>query len=216
MKCPTLDGHGASICPKKEEHMISGARAIYVLVITLIFLLPISAPGQDRRDYIIAKGGVYSPTGGLDDLNLGAGFNGEIAWGHYFSPNFALEIGAGYFESDDVGVVPFMAMGKAIYPTGNWELFAELGVGAYFAKFNGNLNNPALGTININDDDTVFGLNLGLGVNYNITEEFFIGIGGKYLITSDAEFAGLATSGPVKLETDLNGVIVTGIFGFRF
>lgn len=196
--------------------MTSKARALLVLTITLIFLLPISATGEEKRDYIIGKLGVYSPTGRLDDLNFGSGFNGEVAWGHYFSPNFALELGGGYFESDDIYVVPFLATGKALYPTGNWELFAELGVGVYFAKFRGTLYDPALGTIVFDEDDAAFGLSLGLGVNYNITEEFFLGIGGKYLLTSDVEFVGVATSGPARLETDLDGYIVTGVFGFRF
>jgi opacity protein-like surface antigen len=196
--------------------MASKVRTILVVAIALVFLLPISSTGQERRDYIIGKGGVYSPTGGLDDLNFGSGFDGEIAWGHYFSPNFALELGAGYFESDDILVVPFLATGKAIYPRGRWELFAELGVGAYFANFKGNLNDPALGTIVFDDGDTVFGLTLGFGVNYNITEEFFLGIGGKYLLTSDAEFGGVTTSGPASLEADLDGYMVTGVFGFRF
>ncbi|MGD9041321.1 MAG: outer membrane beta-barrel protein [Desulfobacteraceae bacterium] len=191
-------------------------RAVLVLTMTLVLLLPISSTGQERRDYIIAKGGVYSPTGGLDDLNFGEGFNGEVAWGHYFSPNLALEVGAGYFETDDIRVVPFLATGKGIYPTGNWEFFAEVGVGAYFAKFDGNLNDPAVGSINFNDDDAVFGLSLGFGANYNITEEFFLGIGGKYLLTSDAEFGNAPTSVPATLETDLDGYIVTGVFGFRF
>lgn len=196
--------------------MTSGARAILVLIMTLVFLWPISSTGQERRDYIIAKGGIYSPTGGLDDLNFDSGFNGEAAWGHYFSPNVALEAGAGFFESDDVRVVPFVVTGKAIYPTGNWELFAEVGVGAYFAKFKGTFIYPSLGQIEINDDDVVFGLNLGLGVNYNVTDEFFLGIEGKYLLTSDAEFGSSAAGGSAKLETDLNGYIVTGVFGFRF
>ena len=96
------------------------------------------------------------------------------------------------------------------------ELFAELGVGAYFAKFDGILNNPALGVIVFDDDDAVFGLSLGFGVNYNITEEFYLGIVGKYLLTSDVEFGGVATSGLASLETELDGFIVTGVFGFRF
>ena len=198
--------------------MTSRGRAIFVMIFTLVFLLPISATGQEKRDYIIGKGGVYSPTGGLDDLNFGEGFNGEVAWGHYFSTNFALEVGAGYFESDDIRVVPFLATGKAIYPTGNWELFAEVGVGAYFAKFDATLNNPVAGVIVFDDDDTVFGLSLGFGVNYNITEEFYLGLEGKYLLTSDAEFGGTATAtgGLASLETDLDGVIVTAVFGFRF
>ncbi len=196
--------------------MRSGVRAIFVLIITLVFLFPISATGQERRDYIIAKGGIYSPTGGLDDLNFDTGFNGEVAWGHYFSPNIALEVGAGYLRSDDVKVVPLIATGKVIYPKGDWELFSQVGVGAYFARFKGTLTYPALGTITINDDDTVFGLTLGFGVNYDITEEFFLGIEGKYLLTSDAELGGSAAGGSVKLEPDLNGYIVTAVFGFRF
>ena len=196
--------------------MTSRARAIFVLIITLVFLLPISAAGQEKRDYIIGKGGVYSPTGGLDDLNFGEGFNGEVAWGHYFSPNFALELGAGFFKSDDVTVVPLVATGKAIYPTGNWELFAEVGMGAYFANFKGTFNYPPVGNIQINDESVVFGVTLGFGVNYNITEEFFLGIEGKYLATTDADFSGTPVGGTARLETDLNGVIVTAVFGFRF
>jgi opacity protein-like surface antigen len=196
--------------------MKSGARTILVLIMALVFFWPISATGQERRDYIIAKGGIYSPTGGLDDLNFDSGFNGEAAWGHYFLPNLALEAGAGFFESDDVRVVPFLVTGKAIYPTGDWELFSEVGVGAYFAKFKGTFRDASLGNITVNDDDVVFGLNLGFGVNYNITEEFFLGIEGKYLLTTDAEFGGVATSGPAKLEPDLSGYMVTAVFGFRF
>ena len=196
--------------------MTSRARAISVMIIMLLFLLPVSAAGEEKRDYIIGKGGVYSPTGGLDDLNFGEGFNGEVAWGHYFSPNFALELGAGFFKSDDVRVVPLVATGKAIYPTGNWELFALVGVGAYFANFKGTFSYPPVGNIEINDESVVFGLNLGFGVNYNITEEFFLGIEGKYLATTDADFSGTPAGGTARLETDLNGVIVTGVFGFRF
>jgi len=196
--------------------MKSRAQVIFVLSVALVFLLPISAAGQERRDYIIAKGGVYSPTGGLDDLNFDTGFHGEIAWGHYFSPNLALEAGAGFFESDDVQAVPLMVTGKVIYPTGNWELFSEVGAGAYFTKFKGTVNHASLGYIEINDDDVVFGLHLGFGVNYNLTEEFFLGIEGKYLVTTDAEFGGTSGGGSVKLETDLEGFIVMGAFGFRF
>jgi outer membrane protein W len=192
------------------------ASVISILSIALILLLPFFAKGQERRDYIITKGGIYSPTGGLDDLNFGSGFNGEVAWGHYFSPNFALEAAAGFFESDDVRVVPLVVTGKAIYPTGDWELFAEIGVGAYFVKFKGTFSYASLGNITINDDDDAFGLNLGFGVNYNITEEFFLGLEGKYLLTTDAEFEGAATGGQVKLETDMNGYIVMAVFGFRF
>ncbi len=89
-------------------------------------------------------------------------------------------------------------------------------MGAYFVKLDGTLDNPALGVIVFDDDDAVFGLSLGFGVNYNITEEFYLGIEGKYLLTSNAEFGGVATSGLASLETDLDGYIVTGVFGFRF
>jgi len=189
---------------------------ISVLGITLLSLLPFSAFGQEKRHYLTAKAGIYTPTGDLDNSNFDTGFNGEIGWGYYVLSNVTLEVGAGFFNTDDIRVIPLMVTGKAVYPMERWELFALAGAGAYFANFDGVLTDTVLGSVSVDDDDTVFGLTLGFGANYNITDEIFLGIEGKYLLTTDAEFGGNALGGPAKVETDLNGVIITATFGFRF
>ena len=208
--------------------------AFSALTIVLLCFLPFSAVGQDNLNYFALKGGIYSPTGDLDDFNFDTAFNGEIAYGRYFNPNFALEIGAGYFKSDaslsgvdpifggsyreddEIRVIPFILSGKGIYPSGNFELYGEIGIGIYLANFEGVLTHTVLGTLRVDDDDTVFGVNLGVGANYNITEKIFIGVEGKYILTTDAEFQGAALGIPFKIESDLNGFIFTGNLGFRF
>ena len=189
---------------------------VSLLSITLLSLLPFSAFGQEKRHYLTAKAGIYTPTGDLDNLNFDTGFNGEIGWGYYVLSNVALEVGAGFFTSDDLQVVPFMVTGKAIYPLERWELFAAVGVGAYFANLKDVLAQTDQGLVAVNDDDTVFGLTLGFGANYNITDEIFLGLEGKYLLTTEAQFGDIDPGRPQKLETDLNGVIITATFGFRF
>jgi outer membrane protein W len=205
-----------------------------VLTLILICLFPFSSFGQDSLNYFAVKGGIYSPTGDLDDFNFDTAFNGEIAYGRYLNPNLALEIGVGYFKSDasisgvdpifggsyteedEIKVIPIILSGKGIYPSGNFELYGEIGIGIYLADFEGVVTHTVLGTVRLDDDDTVFGVNLGVGVNYNITEKVFIGVEGKYILTTDAEFQGTALGVPFKVESDLNGFILTGNLGFRF
>ena len=48
------------------------------------------------------------------------------------------------------------------------------------------------------------------GLDFNITDKVFIGVEGKYIYTDEAD---------VHAEVDefnLNGLIATGVFGFRF
>ena len=81
------------------------------LLVTLImtWLLPVSAGAQTAgapppetksagfkipSNYFVFKGGIYSPqTNDLDGFDTG--FNGELAIGHYFDKNWAVELGAG-------------------------------------------------------------------------------------------------------------------------
>jgi outer membrane protein W len=207
---------------------------ISALTFTLIWLLALPAFGQDSPNYFALKGGIYSPTGDLDDANYETGFNGEIAYGRYFNPYFAMEFGAGYFKSDtslsgfdplflgsfqeedQIKVIPLTVMGKGIYRTGNFELFGEFGLGVYFADFEGVLTTSTLGTIRVDDNDSVFGVILGIGVTYDIGTNAFIGMEAKYLATGDATFRGTAVGVPITLGGDLNGIILTANLGFRF
>jgi hypothetical protein len=119
------------------------------LIFTLIIILPMAASGQDKSDYVVLKGGIYSPTDNLDDLGFGTGFSGEIAYGHHFAPWVALECALGYFESDaspsgtnglygaftsedEIYVIPLTFSAKIFYPFGPFEFYAKGGVGLYF------------------------------------------------------------------------------------
>ncbi len=62
--------------------------------------------GGQVGNYLALKGGFYSPSAEFDLGNINAesafdgsadtGVNGELAFGHYFSPSFALEFGVGH------------------------------------------------------------------------------------------------------------------------
>src|SRR5271157_3586520 len=58
---------------------------------------PSVAAGKGYDSYVVFKGGIYYPEGDLKDLNTG--FNGEIAYGYRFHPNFAVELGSGYLQT---------------------------------------------------------------------------------------------------------------------
>ena len=183
------------------------------LIIVLLFFLSFSVFGQEYPDYFAIKAGIYSPTGDLDDLNQGSGFNGEVAYGHYLPPNFAMEVGLGYFKSDDdVSVVPITLTGQAVSKSAPFEFYGGIGVGIYFASFDG-----ALGRyVYIDDDDYAFGMNFNAGARYDIKKDLFLGAEIKYLVTTDAEFNGVASGNPIRVDANLNGFFLTVNLGLRF
>lgn len=208
---------------------------IPILAMIIIFFLPLPVLGQGSLDnYIVFKGGIVVPTSDLDDGGFDTGFNGGGGFAHYFAPNFLLELEGGYFksdafgtgtnallgqyaENDDISVVPITLTGKGVYSTGQWDLFGGVGVGLYYADFEGNLVTTALGNFRIDDSDTVFGVNLVAGIMYNFTKNMFLGLEGKYFLTGDAEFEGVTQLGvPIVAETNLNSFIATINLGFRF
>jgi opacity protein-like surface antigen len=183
-----------------------------------------NAPSYKPEDpYFIAfKGGIYHPTGDLDDYDTG--FYGEIALNGYFSPNFALEAGIGYFETsdsgDDVGlgrtidqdiyVIPLTVSLKGIMPFKVGEVYLGAGIGGYYVNSDLNLTFHGQTSDMGSDDDFTLGFQLFGGLDYNITDKVFIGFEGKYIYTDEAEVHnGIA-------EFNLNGIFATGIFGFRF
>ncbi len=185
----------------------------------------------DNPNYVTFKGGIYSPES--DDLeDFDTGFNVEIALGHYFHRNFALELGVGYFETeasfsgfdpilgvwsekDEITAIPLTLTAKGVYPTQYVDLFGGVGIGLYFVHGEADLSSSAFGSLSFDDDDTVFGFHLGAGANFNITENIFFGIEGKYL-WAEAEFEESFLGVPFELDADLEGFTVTGNIGFRF
>lgn len=188
------------------------AFVISTVSVVLLCLLSVAALGQEYPNYFAFKAGIYSPTGDLDDLGQSADFNGEVAYGHYFPPNFALELGLGHFESDDVSVVPVTLTGQAISEFTPFEFYGGIGVGLYFANFDGVIGR----NIFIDDNDYVFGINLGVGGRYDIRKDLFLGVEMKYILTTEAEFNGIAPGGPVRADADLDGFFLTANLGLRF
>lgn len=194
-----------------------------VLVVALLGLAPGVLRAETPSNYLVLKGGIYSPSeefdvrdingGVLDRIDPDTGFDGEIAIGHYFLPVFAAELGVGYFESKGVPaalpgetkfkVVPVLLTAKGLLPLGPIEPYGEFGIGGYITKFDVSGN---LGTFSGSTKGT-FGLHAGAGVNFNITQTVFLGVEGRYLWAKPS-FGGQ--------DIKLDGFTVTGDLGFRF
>ena len=206
----------------------------FVLCLTLTLVLPFSAIGQDNSNYVSIKGGIYNPTGDLDDIGLGTGKNVEVSFGHYFNPNFALELGTGYFatdetfsgfdpfllgsftEKDDISVIPITVTAKGVIPFQMGEFYLGAGLGIYLAEFKADITSSTSGSASLKDDDTVFGLDLLAGLTFNITPKWFLGVEGKYIITSDGTASGVVFGIPITLEGNFDGYTLSGVLGFRF
>jgi opacity protein-like surface antigen len=216
-------------------------RFIYFLfaMAVAVYTMPSYVIAADNN-YITLKPGIYSPQSN-SLKQFGTGFNGEIAFGRRFNPNFAMEMGIGYFntnatfresdrisgirypfrEKDHFDVVPITLSAKLIRPAGKWEFFAMEGIGAYIVseetKVSGTINNWS-GRASFKDTDTVFGFHLGLGFNYNITPKWFIGAEGKYLWVRQARLRDSTLGIPIVMDAKhrMDGILATAVMGFRF
>jgi opacity protein-like surface antigen len=199
-----------------EGKMMKTPFAIFlVLAVALIGIAPTVSLAEYPSNYLVLKGGLYSPSDDFDlqgqHFNHDDGFVAEIAYGRYFMPMFALELGAGYFESEASApagetkfkVVPVTLTGKVLFPIGPVEPYGEFGIGGYFADadVSGSITNFSGST------ESVFGLHAGAGVNFNITPTIFLGAEGRYL------WAKPSWGGT---DIKLDGFTVTANLGFRF
>ena len=197
------------------------------------YLEPKRAKTSKKPNYFALKGGVYSPQNNLEILGFDTnkkfdtGFTGEIALGHYFDKFWALELGTGYFEtrantgipvgpfvfpwSVDLRVVPLTIALKGIIPIGVVELYGIGGIGSYFlwSDVNATLSNGSRHSVS--DSEELFGSFLGIGVQFNVTPDVFVGLEGRYLWTTSSDFNEVGILG-----TNLNGAQATFNIGFRF
>lgn len=199
---------------------------ILVLAAALIGITPppaLAAEAQKFTNYLVLKGGIYSPSQSFDlnnfnggsttHLDSESGFNGEAAIGAYVFPFLAIELGGGYFESKGTPAVPpgetklkvfpVVATGKALLPLGWIEPYGELGIGAYIAdlEVSGNLGSFTGAT------KVAFGVHAGGGVNVNFSQSFFMGVEGRYL-WAEPSFGGQ--------DIKLDGFTTTVNLGYRF
>ncbi len=194
-----------------------------IFTVALTGIMSPASAAENHADYVAVKAGLYSPSESydLDNFNGGSqthldsktGFDGEVAIGHYFLPAFAMELGAGYFESEGspaaepgstkLKVTPVIATAKAIFPLGLIEPYGEFGIGAYFTKFevNGNLGNFS------GSSEVTYGLHAGAGVNFDMTDTIFLGVEARYLWAKPS-YGGQ--------DIKLDGFTTTADLGFRF
>jgi len=191
-----------------------------MIVVSIIGIAAPASAAEDPSNYVAVKAGIYSPSKdfNINTVNIDAksGISGEIAIGHYFLPVFAMELGVGYFESKgspaaqggetNLKVLPLLVTAKGFLPLGEIEPYVELGIGAYFAKLelSGALENDTTST------KAVLGIHAGAGVNFNITENVFLGVEGRFLKVKQPSYAD-----PGKV-VKLDGFTLTADLGFRF
>lgn len=192
--------------------------------------------GGQVGNYLALKGGFHSPSSKFDLGNInaesgvegtaGTGVAGEIAFGHYFIPTFALEIGVGYFRSQGTfaapalggrelkfDVIPVIASAKVFVPVGPVFPYGEAGLGAYFSSF------EVKDDTNNFSGTTTFGAHVGAGLNVDVSEHAFVGLETRY-VWDDPSFGDQA----IDLNGDsyalngfkLNGFNTTFVLGFGF
>jgi len=191
------------------------------------------ADGKDYKNYGLAGAGVNMPTGGLDDAGYDAGFATWATYGRMLNPNLAVEgtFGyfytdqdssgstsvAGYYDRDDqVDVTALMFTLKGLLPAGPATLFAGGGVGGYHVALHSEIDTAALGDLDTDEDDTVWGLHALFGATWDLTPRIFLGGQGLYRWTDDVNIDKHVAGVPVRLKGDLDGYTVTFFGGFRF
>ncbi len=202
-----------------------------VALAAMLCLVSVPALAAQPANYIAVKAGGYSPED-TDMSEFSSGFNGELAFGHYFNPNIVGEIGVGYFEtdanisgfdpvlgafseSDEITVYPVTITVKGVAPLPGGELYIGAGLGAYFAEARSDLFIAALGHESQSASDTAFGGHVVAGGNFNITPKIFLGAEVKYLWARPS-FSATFFGVPLTLDAPLDGLVATANFGFRF
>jgi len=183
-------------------------------LLSVLFLLIAAPVFAAPPNYVALKLGGYFPQNSDLD-NFDTGFNGEIALGHYFNPNVALEFSVGYLESSgsDAGVsgditsYPILLSIKGVAPVPGGELYVLAGGGIYITE----LEASALG-VNVSSDDNPFGFQLGVGGNFNLSPNVFLCIEAKYFWAKPS----FDLLGVTSVDVHIDGIQATANIGYRF
>jgi opacity protein-like surface antigen len=195
----------------------------------LCFSAVVCAQSEDPRNYVVLKGGAFFPKGDLRELNTG--FNGEVAVGRKFHPNFALEFGSGYLQASrtfsgpeegisftekvDAYAIPITLALKGIIPIGKQaEVYALGGGGAYYAHLK--ITESDVTPPSISRGEFVAGGFLGAGISYNINPQWFLGLEGKYLWMGNLKLSATSGGEEVSANIGFEGIQATFNIGYRF
>ena len=168
-------------------------------------------------NYATLKFGGFFPLS-HETENFDDAFYGEVGFGHYFNNNFAVELGVGYTKPEasvsvpgssasvDLTIIPVTLGVRGSIPSEVFEPFATAGLGAYFAEWETSVSGPGFSR-SASQDDINFGFYLGLGANFNVSPNVYIGAEGRYFWT-EPSFE--------RFDTTIYGIHLTANVGFRF
>jgi opacity protein-like surface antigen len=204
---------------KEDEYMKKAVISFFFITMALLLISMTTAHAKPLApNYAQLKiGGFFPQTNDLDHFD--AGGNIEVGIGHRVAPGFAIEGNLGYFETkgtfnlpgigsvdETFKVMPLTLSFKGQVFFDRFEPYAEAGIGVYFIK--DELNGTVLGfSGSDSENDTQLGLHVGLGANYNITPQVFLGVEGRYLWLRTDTFG---------VNVQLDGFLLTANLGYRF
>lgn len=192
-----------------------------------------SAGGWDLMNYGTASIGLNKPTGGLDDAGYDTGLATQITYGRVLNENLVVEgtaeffftdqdfsgstsVAGDYTREDTIGVSALMATLKGRFPAGPATLFAGVGIGGYYVSLDSEIETNDLGDFDVDDNDSVWGVHVVFGADWELNPRIFLGGQGLYRWTDDIRIDKRVGTVPVQLRGDLDGLVVTFFGGYRF
>lgn len=186
-----------------------------------------------RDNYMQVKLGAFQPLGDLDDAEFDTGGQFAIGYGRYLTSYLVVEAAVegiatendrrgsnaaagNYTQENILSAGAFLLTLKGEIPVGPVDFFGGVGGGLYSVVLDSDIESSGLGNFSTDDDDTVLGVHLVAGANYDITDRFFVGVEGMYRWTDDIDLSKTVASIPVEYHGNLSGYSVTINGGFRF
>jgi len=201
-------------------------RKILAVAAALLLAPMMAGLAQAGDSYLIGKVGAYIP----DASEVNTGFNGEIGYGFNMVPRpglLAIEGTIGYFNADQTvyfgggyrdrmkfqaDVMPLAVSLKAGIEARPFTFYVGGGFDLLFASMEAKYRSSYYGRYSDTDDDVVWGAHVMAGATVDINPHMFIGAEVKYLTTQDVSMSLYGGD----LSGNLNGVTISGVFGFRF
>jgi len=194
-------------------------KVVMMSILVLLVAVPVLA---ETPNYATLKLGGYLPQSS-DMEEFDNSFYGEIGFGHYFNQNWAVEMGVGYTKTNasasatsggttasgslDITIIPITLGLKGSVPMGGFTPYATAGIGLYYAKMEASLSVTGLGSASASENDTPVGFYLGLGGDFNISPNTFLGLEAKYFWAKPTFF---------DESGNLDGINLTANIGYRF